>query len=123
MILLGAPPYIAINSWQAVPLPIESVAFAVLFKDFESGSPTNWVDIKSSLWCRRSTKITGLEYKEKVFKFYPVDQLSLQVLPPLPLSIVNNASECSLEFIKIFRFKNYTYVEPNYKLEFYAILA
>lgn len=129
MILLGAPPYIATNSWQAVSLPIESVAFAVIFRDFEVGSPTNWTDIKSSLWIRRAVKtssgtpILTLPFKEKPYKLYPVDQLSLIILQPLPQTFINNAIECSLEFIKVFRYKNYTYTEPNYKIEFYGILS
>lgn len=129
MLILGEPPYIALDYWQSIMMPIESVAFAVKFLDFTAGSPTNWDDIISSLWVRRAVKTSSgtpvltLPFKEKPYKLYPVDQLSLIILQPLPQTFINNAIECSLEFIKVFKYKNYAYTEPNYKIEFYGILS
>lgn len=121
MIILGngffVPPS---TDWQTIACPIESQAIVCEFRLFDLS--LNWNDVKSFIYFRRSFKHLNLKINDNPIKCLPAKDTGIFTLSPIPLSLASQATESSLDVIKVFPVKNYTYNDPNWEVQFYSIL-
>jgi hypothetical protein len=121
MIILGNGFFVpSPTDWQAIGCPIETQAIACQFELIDPD--LSWSAIKSFILFRRSFKHLNLKINDKDYKCLPSQDLGLFTLPPIPQSLANQAIESSIEVIKIQPFRQYTYTDPNWRVQLYGVL-
>lgn len=115
MELLGS--IIPTQEWELITLPSVSEGLVI---DYSPMVPS-LKDVRSLLLLRRCFVISGIVVRDKPFETLPKTDNEYIRWEPLSTNVKLLISQYFVELIKVYKPRNYDYIEPNWFIHVYSV--